>query len=308
MAEGEQASITALPASVEELVKLRAGSRVAVLDFLGSLCPITLGHVACLREARSVLCGLTPPLNEAFATGRFAPFAACVACVCVNSDRHVQAKLAAKGEQSLSVQQRLHLCQLATQHERWICADNRRPTTWVTQLACKYPHLTFTIVALNGADDVLTYSKWRGASEADPQVAIGRAGDTSKLIEASRGAKGFLIGQEGRTSRRARHAGLSAGARMRLPRGCWPLPWPGGSGSMGRGDRQRPWHTRRLCPTCSTTRAFPRDASLASTGSEACSTATARFPPTLRPWRCVGHQKRPLRLRLRRWSRRGESK
>ena len=60
MAEGEQASITALPASVEELVKLRAGSRVAVLDFLGSLCPITLGHVACLREARSVLCGVTP--------------------------------------------------------------------------------------------------------------------------------------------------------------------------------------------------------------------------------------------------------
>ena len=97
----------------------QGGKRVAVLDFLGSLCPITLGHVQSVVEAHEILTGKATPLGDT----AFQVFDGCVALITVNDDSHVSRKLASKGEAAMSRSDRLKLCELATAEYPWIHSD-----------------------------------------------------------------------------------------------------------------------------------------------------------------------------------------
>ena len=103
MKAAEPAASSASPEST--LAALPPGSRVAVLDLVGSLCPITTSHLQCLLEARRILTGGTSPVN---ADGALEPYGteqrfelpyfpaltcpyphatdACLGSICVNSD------------------------------------------------------------------------------------------------------------------------------------------------------------------------------------------------------------------------------
>jgi hypothetical protein len=72
-----------------------------VLDYLGSSCPITLGHAVRRREtveAHKILAGDSPPLGDV----AFETFAASIAPIPVNGDSFFSEKLAAKGEKAMS--------------------------------------------------------------------------------------------------------------------------------------------------------------------------------------------------------------
>ena len=187
---------TASPEST--LALLPPGSRVAVLDFLGSFCPITAGHVQCMTEARRILLGQSPPIN---ADGALKPFDACLGALTVNSDSHVHAKLSRSGENMLSSDQRLQLCGLATASEvAWIRAGTPAGE-WVASLRAAFPSITFTIWMLNGADDVVRYEKWEWASTDSPLITMGRPGGDVPIIlnaisKESLKSDAFVLGPE----------------------------------------------------------------------------------------------------------------
>lgn len=177
-------SATTSPATPEStLAALPAGSRVALLDFLGSLCPITTCHVRCLVEARRILTGEALPVN---ADGALQPYAACLGAVSVNSTAHVRSKLLRAGEEALSERDRLHLCQLATASEASWIRVGTSADTWAKALAAAFPALRFVVWALNGADDVVRYRKWEWATPARPFITMGRDGHTGPIIKAIR--------------------------------------------------------------------------------------------------------------------------
>jgi len=183
-------SATAAPATPEStLAALPVGSTVAVLDFLGSLCPITTCHVRCLGEARRILTGELPPVN---ADGALKPYAACLGAIWVNGETYVRSKFMRSGEEALCERDRLELCRLATASDASWIRVGTPADTWVTQLRTMFPSLQFTVWMLNGADDVVRFEKWEWASPDHPFITMGRVGDTPTILEA--------IGREGLTS------------------------------------------------------------------------------------------------------------
>ena len=165
------------------LDSLPGGSSVAVLDFLGSLCPITTGHIQCLELARAALTGEVRPLNVP-GEGSQLQFGEVLATINVNGDFHVRSKLKSKGEASLSCAERQHLCELATADVPWIRADGCSSDKWIKHLHKKHPHLSFIRYYVNGADDVVKYRKWQQCGPDKRFVTIGRPGDTQKVLEA----------------------------------------------------------------------------------------------------------------------------
>ena len=159
-------------------------AKVAVLNYVGSLCPITLGHVECLVLSHRILTGKAPSLFGPIAS----PFAGCIGLIRVNGDGHVQKKLQANGEKSIAATDRLHLCRLATAEHEWIHAENVDMRAWLVMLSNKFPHLQFVVWHLNGADDVIKYRKWTQASESDRFITPGRPGYTQPLLDAIRNA------------------------------------------------------------------------------------------------------------------------
>lgn len=151
---------------------------IAVLNYVGSLCPITLGHVQCLVQAHLILSGQAPPL---IGTGSCA---GCIALIRCNGDSHVRNKLRANGEQSLPLADRLKLCRFATAEHPWIASENVDLREWLSRLKKKFPHLTFQPWCLNGADDVVKYRKWTNASASERFLTMGRAGFTQKVLDA----------------------------------------------------------------------------------------------------------------------------
>ena len=69
-----------------------------MLDYVGSSCPITLGHVQCVVEAHKILTGDSPPLGDV----AFKTFAASIVPIWVNGDSFVSENLTAKGEKAMS--------------------------------------------------------------------------------------------------------------------------------------------------------------------------------------------------------------
>ena len=163
------------------LASLPPGSRVAVLDFLGSLCPITTSHVQCLVEARRILTGEAPPVN---ADGALQPYAVCLGAMCVNSDSYVSSKLRQAGEKALSQPVRLELCRIATAAEASWIRVGTPADEWVESLGTSFPSLNFTLWRLNGADDVVRHEKWECATRKQPYITMGREGDTPTILEA----------------------------------------------------------------------------------------------------------------------------
>ena len=142
----------------EELGKLPAGSRVAVVTLLGSFCPVTEGHVQMFTEARKLLL----MINDVSPRGHFfEPFAACVGFISLNSDRYLEEKLAPSGDRLLTKQQRLALIEMATAKIPWLqsCAEHHKES--VQDLRHKWPALHFEHFEMNGADDVVKYQKWQ---------------------------------------------------------------------------------------------------------------------------------------------------
>lgn len=167
-----------------ELVS-KGRKRVAVIDYLGSFCPITLGHVQCLVEARKILTGDAPPLGDV----AFEPFAACIALMQVNSDSFVSKKLADKGEKAISSRERLMLCGLATSQYPWVHCENVILSQWLQGLQRKFECLQFFVWRLNGADDVVKYQKWLYACADSRYITMGRPGHTKLLLDDLKTAK-----------------------------------------------------------------------------------------------------------------------
>lgn len=200
-------SLIATPEST--IAALPPGSRVAVLDFLGSFCPITTGHIQCMAEARRILVGEAPPIN---CDGALVPYAACLGALTVNCDAHVRSKLGQSAEEALSARQRLELCSLATASEAAWVRVGTPAHEWVESLRASFPSITFTVWMLNGADDVVRYEKWECASRELPFITMGRTGDTLTILEAIRtehlASDAFVLGPElaGTSSTAARNA------------------------------------------------------------------------------------------------------
>ena len=173
----------------------QGGKRVAVLDFLGSLCPITLGHVQSVVEAHEILTGKATPLGDT----AFQVFDGCVALITVNDDSHVSRKLASKGEAAMSRSDRLKLCELATAEYPWIHSDVDFHE-WSQGLQRKFVDLDFVVWHLNGADDVSKYSKWNDARADSRYITMGRPGYTQEVLDGMRKSRAssehFIVGRE----------------------------------------------------------------------------------------------------------------
>ena len=100
---------------------------VAVLNYVGSLCPITLGHVACLQQAHAILTGAAPLTHDPH--WRDPTYVGCIGLIRVNSDSHVMKKLAANPKDAINAADRLHLCKAATMTSP---GSTPRMLTWVT--------------------------------------------------------------------------------------------------------------------------------------------------------------------------------
>ena len=139
------------------LANVEPGSRVGVVTMLGSLCPITLGHVQAFVEARRLLLGEAGVARPA----RLEPFSTVVGLISLNSDGSVGAKLKRKGVASLSYEQRLGLVRMAVQEQPWLGWESSEGKM-LQELQRRHPHLVFEHFYMNGADDVLHYAKYEG--------------------------------------------------------------------------------------------------------------------------------------------------
>ena len=195
-----------------ELASLPPSASVAVVQFVGSFCPITLGHVQCLEEAKKMLMEPTRmptdlmsledesssavPGAPSFEMRRTAPpLCAVIATIRVNSDKHVSEKLCSQGVPFISASDRRHLCNLATEeHSSWIHVVNE-DEHFLEALKTRYRHLQFTPWVLNGADDVIKYKKWQHAGPLTPHITMGRPGVPMQELLAHVGPN-FIVGPE----------------------------------------------------------------------------------------------------------------
>lgn len=158
------------------LRQLPDGSRVALVSMLGSLCPITLGHVQCYEEARRLLlnCESSVPRPQ-----DLEDFAECFGFVYLNGDSYVGSKVKQKGQNALNLQQRADLVRLATAELPWLCFRSRH--TFQDDLCDEFPNLEFVSYDMNGADDVVRHFKWEWARESNRMITIGRPGFTEQV-------------------------------------------------------------------------------------------------------------------------------
>ena len=189
-------------AMAAELAALPANANVAVVTMRGSLCPITLGHVRCFEEARQLLLGLGPGTLPAGVE----PFAHTVGFLSLNPDHHLRSKFAGKREKPLGLADREMLVRVATAEMAWLelstCKQiiNSRD---VARLRGQFPQLNFDHFDMNGADDVVKYSKWTRAGPSHKMITMGRTGSTLALLRgmarvgiAATGSADFLLGPE----------------------------------------------------------------------------------------------------------------
>jgi hypothetical protein len=155
---------------------LPAGTQVGVVTLLGSLCPITLGHVQAFVEAQRLLLGH----SEHHRPAQLGPFGAVLGLISLNGQEHVNSKLATKGEATLGQQARLGLVQLAVAELSWIGWEDREGDS-LAALRMSWPRLHFVHFRINGADDVLRYSKY--VTDADNRtITMGRHPHTTEVV------------------------------------------------------------------------------------------------------------------------------
>ncbi len=162
---------------------------VAVVTLLGTLCPITRGHMQAFVEARRLLlgdgCDSTPCAVKR--PSQLERFDEVVGLVSLNGQDYVKRKLEKKGQPTLSLAQRQHLVDLAIAGIPWMACEPREGAS-LAQLAKRWPGLSFVHFCMNGADDVLRHCKWRWSGPECRLLTMGRPGDTQRVIEGARRA------------------------------------------------------------------------------------------------------------------------
>jgi len=168
-----------------QLAELPMGSNVAVVTLLGSLCPITIGHIKTFEVARRLLLQKSENGKDALLRpAALERFDEVVGFVSLNSDRHVVAKLSKKKQPSLGIEQRRHLVDLATSGLNWIGQEDREGSCLKVLKSCM-PHLNFVHFMMNGADDVRKYRKWTWADANHRFLTFGRPGDTDAVVNGA---------------------------------------------------------------------------------------------------------------------------
>jgi hypothetical protein len=161
-------------------------SHVAVITYVGSLCPVTRAHISCVEEARKIV--MDEPTSFACPVSRPAiekPDLA-VAVISVNSDFYVRAKLRKNGEVALTSDQRLLLIDFATKDLDWVgCHHN----AWraFAELKDRFPNIRFSHFEVDGADVALNKEVWTHCADHHKWIVLGRSCgpgefDQTKLI------------------------------------------------------------------------------------------------------------------------------
>lgn len=156
------------------------GSRVAILHLVGSLCPMTQGHLRVFEEARKVLLPGSPE-HDMYAPRALEAFREVLGFVSLNADSHVQRKMESLGAQSLNYQNRRLLVEMSIEQHPWLKFLERQDPQ--AALSHAWPRLTFVRYSLNGADDVVKYRKWSMLGRR-PHFTIGRHGYTEQVRKA----------------------------------------------------------------------------------------------------------------------------
>lgn len=206
----------------DELDALPSGARVAVVTLMGSLCPITLGHVQCFSAARRLLVDGNPQMP----TGRFDY---CIGFISLNGDEYLTRKFAGTGETPLILADRVELIRLATAELPWLeysaaqLFDSRTSVETIDELRARWPSLVFDHFNMNGSDDVLKYRKWCDAAPRNKFITMLRPGSAGALAQRLQafgwpphGTANFIVGPElpdvsSTAARRLSRAGDRAG-------------------------------------------------------------------------------------------------
>eukprot|EP00927_Polykrikos_kofoidii_P070626 TRINITY_DN6703_c0_g1_i2.p1 TRINITY_DN6703_c0_g1~~TRINITY_DN6703_c0_g1_i2.p1 ORF type:complete len:696 (-),score=109.17 TRINITY_DN6703_c0_g1_i2:172-2259(-) len=187
-------SKTAVDKAESCLSGLPARSKVALVTMTGSLCPVTLGHLASFEEARKILLGE----NDVGRPRRLERFDSCIGVFNFNSDSHVRSKMQQKRDPFLNLRERRHLVQIATATCGWLGTSTPAERNTLLMFRQRWPQFHFVQFSLNGADDVAKYRKWSQASRDFRLITMGRPGYTQKVISGMQKARidpddGFFI-------------------------------------------------------------------------------------------------------------------
>jgi len=132
------------------------------------------------------------------------PFAHAVGFLSLNPDHHLRAKFAGKREKPLGLADREMLVGVATAELAWLeLSTSKRLAGDVARLQQQFPQLSFRHFEMNGADDVIKYSKWTWAGPNHKMITMGRPGSTQAVVQGmasvgipATGSADFLLGPE----------------------------------------------------------------------------------------------------------------
>lgn len=180
-ADGQQARMVRQAVRVLELLPEQSAD-VAVVITNGTYCPVTIGHLACLNEARLMLLG-EPSHRPAECCKAPRPaglpvFKAVIGCVRVNADLFTVTKMNAKGcpEAFIPKATRMELIDLAARDADmpWLCAVEGHEQG-VQLLAKLYPRHRFQEYFVDGADHAVEEKYWRVVCAQHRRMCAGRA-------------------------------------------------------------------------------------------------------------------------------------
>ena len=176
MGLGKEVTVKAAPM----LDGLMDGTNVAVVTLLGSLCPVTLGHVQAFEAARELLLGCVHGASVR-RPARLEYFTQVLGFISLNGDSHVKRKLLLNGEVAMDFATRQTLVDLAIADYAWIDGEAYQGASLWT-LRRRWPRLVFTHFFLNGADDVVKCKKYKWARANARFITIGRPGSTDEVL------------------------------------------------------------------------------------------------------------------------------
>ena len=155
-----------------------------MIVYAASCCPPTRTHIEVVVRARDILIGKAKPVTAPLTSVHDA----CVALICCDRDEVIRRKLtkAKCDDPYLSIKFRERLLHMEIEEVNspmsWIAVVEGWPR--VSQLQSRYPSLSFSPYALNGADEVVVDRKWIGSSRTRRLITIGRGEYTKQVLKA----------------------------------------------------------------------------------------------------------------------------